>query len=54
VRDESIARGGQIVDYQNLSIWRAAAISPIQYVAWRRVALRSMGACTCPAVVAYR
>jgi len=30
VRDESIARGGQIVDYQNLSIWRAAAFSPIQ------------------------
>jgi NIPSNAP len=30
VRDESIARGGQIVDYQNLSIWRAAPFSPIQ------------------------
>jgi len=30
VREESIARGGQIVDYQNLSIWRAAAFSPIQ------------------------
>lgn len=30
VREESIARGGQIVDYQNLSIWRAAPFSPIQ------------------------
>jgi hypothetical protein len=30
VRDESIARGGQIVDYQNMSLWRAAAFSPIQ------------------------
>ena len=29
-REESIARGGQIVDYQNLSIWRAAPFSPIQ------------------------
>jgi hypothetical protein len=29
-RDESIARGGQIVDYQNLSLWRPAAFSPIQ------------------------
>jgi hypothetical protein len=30
VRDESIARGGQIVDYQNMSLWRAAPFSPIQ------------------------
>ena len=30
VREESIARGGQIVDYQNLSIWRAAPFSPIK------------------------
>lgn len=30
VREESIARGGQIVDYQNLSIWRAVPFSPIQ------------------------
>ena len=30
VREESIARGGQIVDYQNLSIWRATPFSPIQ------------------------
>ena len=30
VRTESIARGGQIVNYNNLSLWRAAAFSPIQ------------------------
>jgi hypothetical protein len=30
VREESIARGGQIVDYQNFSIWRATAFSTIQ------------------------
>lgn len=30
VRAESVAKGGQIVDYQNLSLWRAAAFSPIQ------------------------
>ncbi len=30
VREESIAKGGQIVDYQNLSIWRALPFSPIQ------------------------
>ncbi|MBV9508188.1 MAG: NIPSNAP family protein [Acidobacteriia bacterium] len=30
VREESITRGGQIVDYQNLSIWRAVPFSPIQ------------------------
>jgi len=30
VREESIVKGGQIVDYQNLSIWRAAPFSPIQ------------------------
>jgi len=29
-RDESIARGGQIVDYQNISLWRATAFSPMQ------------------------
>jgi hypothetical protein len=29
-RDESIAHGGQIVDYQNISLWRATAYSPIQ------------------------
>jgi len=30
VRDESIARGGQIVNYNNISLWRATAYSPIQ------------------------
>jgi hypothetical protein len=30
VRAESIARGGQIVNYNNISLWRAAAFSPIQ------------------------
>ena len=30
VRAESVARGGQIVDYQNLSLWRALPFSPIQ------------------------
>jgi len=30
VRDESIARGGQIVAYQNMSLWRATAFSPIR------------------------
>lgn len=30
VRTESIARGGQIVNYNNISLWRAAAYSPIQ------------------------
>jgi hypothetical protein len=30
VREESIAEGGQIVDYQILSIWQAAPFSPIQ------------------------
>ncbi|MBV8728383.1 MAG: NIPSNAP family protein [Acidobacteriia bacterium] len=29
-RAESIERGGQIVDYQNISLWRAAPFSPIQ------------------------
>jgi hypothetical protein len=29
-RADSIARGGQIVDYNNISLWRAAAFSPIQ------------------------
>jgi len=29
-RDESIARGGQIVNYNNISLWRATAYSPIQ------------------------
>jgi hypothetical protein len=29
-RDESVARGGQIVDTQNISLWRATAFSPIQ------------------------
>jgi hypothetical protein len=29
-RAESIARGGQIVDYNNISLWRATAFSPIQ------------------------
>lgn len=30
VRAESVARGGQIVNYQNISLWRAAGYSPIQ------------------------
>lgn len=30
VRAESVARGGQIVNYNNISLWRAAAYSPIQ------------------------
>jgi hypothetical protein len=30
VRAESIARGGQIVNYNNISLWRATAFSPIQ------------------------
>ncbi len=30
VRTESVARGGQIVNYNNISLWRAAAYSPIQ------------------------
>ena len=30
VREELIACGEQIVDYQNLSIWRAALFSSIQ------------------------
>jgi hypothetical protein len=30
VRADSIARGGQIVDYNNISLWRATAFSPIQ------------------------
>lgn len=30
VRAESVARGGQIVSYQNISLWRAAAYSSIQ------------------------
>jgi len=30
VRAESIARGGQIVSYQNISLWRATAYSPMQ------------------------
>jgi hypothetical protein len=30
VRAESVARGGQIVDNNNISLWRAAAFSPIQ------------------------
>jgi hypothetical protein len=30
VRAESVARGGQIVDNNNLSLWRAAPYSPIQ------------------------
>ena len=30
VRAESVARGGQIVNYNNISLWRAAAFSPIQ------------------------
>jgi hypothetical protein len=30
VRAESIARGGQIVNYNNISLWRATPYSPIQ------------------------
>jgi NIPSNAP len=30
VRAESIARGGQIVDHNNISLWRATPYSPIQ------------------------
>jgi len=30
VRTESIARGGEIVNYNNISLWRATAYSPIQ------------------------
>ena len=30
VRAESVARGGQIVDNNNISLWRATAYSPIQ------------------------
>lgn len=30
VRNDSVVRGGQIVDYQNMSMWRATAFSPIQ------------------------
>jgi len=30
VRDESVARGGQIVADQNMSLWRATAFSPIR------------------------
>lgn len=30
VRAESIERGGQIVNYNNISLWRATAYSPIQ------------------------
>jgi hypothetical protein len=30
VRAESVARGGQIVDYNNISLWRATSYSPIQ------------------------
>jgi hypothetical protein len=30
VRAESVAKGGQIVDNNNLSLWRAAPYSPIQ------------------------
>jgi hypothetical protein len=29
-RADSITRGGQIVDYNNISLWRATAYSPIQ------------------------
>lgn len=29
-RADSITRGGQIVDYNNISLWRATAFSPIQ------------------------
>jgi hypothetical protein len=30
VRADSVARGGQIVDNNNISLWRAASYSPIQ------------------------
>ncbi|MBZ5582218.1 MAG: NIPSNAP family protein [Acidobacteriia bacterium] len=30
VRADSIARGGQIVNYNNISLWRATAYSPVQ------------------------
>lgn len=30
VRTESVARGGQIVNFNNLSLWRATAYSPLQ------------------------
>lgn len=30
LRGESIAKGGQIVNYNNISLWRATAYSPIQ------------------------
>jgi hypothetical protein len=30
VRNESVARGGQIVDFNDVSLWRAAPFSPIQ------------------------
>jgi hypothetical protein len=30
VRTESVARGGQIVNYNNISLWRATPYSPIQ------------------------
>ena len=30
VRDESVARGGQIVNFNNISLWRATAFSPLQ------------------------
>ncbi len=30
VRTESVARGGQIVNYNNISLWRATAYSPVQ------------------------
>lgn len=30
VRTESVSRGGQIVNYNNISLWRATAFSPIQ------------------------
>ncbi|HUO29281.1 MAG TPA: NIPSNAP family protein [Bryobacteraceae bacterium] len=30
VRAESVARGGQIVNYNNISLWRATPYSPIQ------------------------
>jgi hypothetical protein len=29
-RQDSVARGGQIVDFQNISLWRALPFSPIQ------------------------
>ena len=30
VRAESVAKGGQIVSYNQISLWRATAYSPIQ------------------------